>query len=125
MAQTQPRRAAAVVAVPLITRDQAKELADHVITLSQADQTRVNIVSEWSGNTSRRCSPRRSTIRGCRSLTSHTEPDERRRARRRDQERCVRGMSSHTVVHRRVQAAHDRRRADRQFALCWREGGAA
>jgi predicted Zn-dependent protease len=36
---------------PLITRDQAKELADHIITLSKADQTRVNIVSEWSGNT--------------------------------------------------------------------------
>ena len=51
MAQTQPRRAAAADAVPLITRDQAKELADHIITLSQADQTRVNIVSEWSGNT--------------------------------------------------------------------------
>lgn len=36
---------------PLLSRDQAKELADHVLTLSTADQTRVNIVSEWSGNT--------------------------------------------------------------------------
>ena len=50
MAQTQARRAGADAA-QLITRDQAKELADHIITLSKADQTRVNIVSEWTGNT--------------------------------------------------------------------------
>jgi predicted Zn-dependent protease len=37
--------------VPLITREQAKELADHIVSLSKADQTRVNIVSEWTGNT--------------------------------------------------------------------------
>ena len=48
MGQTQLRRGDAG---PLITRDQAKELADHIITLSKADQTRVNIVSEWSGHT--------------------------------------------------------------------------
>jgi predicted Zn-dependent protease len=50
MAQAQARRAP-TDSVPLITRDQAKELADHIITLSKADQTRVNIVGEWSGNT--------------------------------------------------------------------------
>jgi predicted Zn-dependent protease len=48
MAQKQARRADVG---PLITREQAKELADHIISLSKADQTRVNIVSQWSGNT--------------------------------------------------------------------------
>jgi predicted Zn-dependent protease len=35
----------------LLTRDQAKVLADRVLALSTADQTRVVIVSRWSGNT--------------------------------------------------------------------------
>jgi len=35
----------------LLTRDQAKALADHVLALSTADQMRVVIVSRWSGNT--------------------------------------------------------------------------
>jgi len=36
---------------PLLTREQAKAIADRVLMLSTAEQTRVNIVSEWSGNT--------------------------------------------------------------------------
>jgi len=36
---------------PLLTQEQAKALADRVLKLSTADQTRVNIVSEWNGNT--------------------------------------------------------------------------
>ena len=35
----------------LLTRDQAKALADRVLALSTADQMRVVIVSRWSGNT--------------------------------------------------------------------------
>lgn len=35
----------------LLSREQAKALADRVLALSKADQTRVNITSEWSGNT--------------------------------------------------------------------------
>jgi predicted Zn-dependent protease len=35
----------------LLTRDQAKALADRVLTFSTADETRVNIASTWSGNT--------------------------------------------------------------------------
>ncbi len=35
----------------LLTREQAKTLADRVLALSTADQTRVTIVSTWSGNT--------------------------------------------------------------------------
>jgi predicted Zn-dependent protease len=35
----------------LLTRDQAKALADRVLSFSRADQTRVSISSEWSGNT--------------------------------------------------------------------------
>jgi predicted Zn-dependent protease len=34
-----------------MTREEAKELADRVLSFSKADQTRVNIASEWSGNT--------------------------------------------------------------------------
>ena len=34
----------------LLTRDQAKALADRVLALSKAEQTRVNISSQWSGN---------------------------------------------------------------------------
>jgi predicted Zn-dependent protease len=35
----------------LLSREEARALADRVLTLSTADETRVNIVSEWSGNT--------------------------------------------------------------------------
>jgi predicted Zn-dependent protease len=35
----------------LLTRDQAKALADRVLSFSRADQTRVILSSEWSGNT--------------------------------------------------------------------------
>lgn len=35
----------------LLSREQAKALADRVLSLSKADQTRVNITSEWAGNT--------------------------------------------------------------------------
>ena len=47
----QNARIAAGGAATLLSRDQAKELTDHVLTLSTADQTRVNVVSQWSGNT--------------------------------------------------------------------------
>ena len=35
----------------LLSREQAKALADRVLSFSMADQARVNITSEWSGNT--------------------------------------------------------------------------
>ena len=35
----------------LLTREQAKVLADRVLAFSAGEQTRVNITSEWSGNT--------------------------------------------------------------------------
>jgi predicted Zn-dependent protease len=35
----------------LLTREQARALADRVLAMSTAEQTRVNIVSRWSGNT--------------------------------------------------------------------------
>jgi predicted Zn-dependent protease len=35
----------------LLTREEAKALADRVLAMSTADQTRVFIVSTWSGNT--------------------------------------------------------------------------
>ena len=35
----------------LLSRDQARALADRVLKMSTADETRVNITSEWSGNT--------------------------------------------------------------------------
>ena len=34
-----------------MTREEAKALADRVLSFSTADQTRVNITSEWGGNT--------------------------------------------------------------------------
>jgi predicted Zn-dependent protease len=34
-----------------MTREEARALADRVLALSKADQTRVNIISEWGGNT--------------------------------------------------------------------------
>jgi predicted Zn-dependent protease len=48
---SQARPPASDGASPLLTRDQARALADRALKLSTADQTRVNIVSEWSGNT--------------------------------------------------------------------------
>jgi len=48
---SQARPPASDGASPLLSREQAKTLTDRVLTLSTADQTRVNIVSEWSGNT--------------------------------------------------------------------------
>jgi predicted Zn-dependent protease len=48
MAQT-PRPS--IAPSQLLTREQAKTLADRVLALSTADQTRVTIVSTWSGNT--------------------------------------------------------------------------
>jgi predicted Zn-dependent protease len=47
MAQARP----SIVSSQLLTRDQAKAIADRVLALSTADQTRVLIVSTWSGNT--------------------------------------------------------------------------
>lgn len=38
-------------ALPILTREQAKALADRVLALAKADETRVNIASGWSGNT--------------------------------------------------------------------------
>ena len=35
----------------LLSRDEARALADRVLKLSTADETRVNITSEWSGHT--------------------------------------------------------------------------
>ncbi len=35
----------------LLSREEARALADRVLKLSTADETRVNITSEWSGNT--------------------------------------------------------------------------
>jgi predicted Zn-dependent protease len=35
----------------LLTREQAKALADRALAFSKAEQTRVNITSEWTGNT--------------------------------------------------------------------------
>jgi predicted Zn-dependent protease len=44
-------RAVTPSGIQLLSREQAKALADRVLALSAADQTRVNIVSGWSGNT--------------------------------------------------------------------------
>ena len=44
-------RPGADAGTPLLTREQAKAIADRVLMMSTAEQTRVNIVSEWSGNT--------------------------------------------------------------------------
>jgi predicted Zn-dependent protease len=44
-------RGAAAGGRTLLSRDEARALADRVLKLSTADETRVNITSEWSGNT--------------------------------------------------------------------------
>ena len=49
-----PRRlidAAGAALAPLMTRDQAKALADRVLAMSTADETRVSVQSGWEGNT--------------------------------------------------------------------------
>ena len=43
----QPSAAAAA----LLSRDDAKALADKILAMGKADETRVNISSDWSGNT--------------------------------------------------------------------------
>ncbi|MEP7001865.1 MAG: TldD/PmbA family protein, partial [bacterium] len=37
--------------VEFLSRDQAKALADRVLSFAKADETRVNINTGWSGNT--------------------------------------------------------------------------
>jgi predicted Zn-dependent protease len=44
-------RASTAAAAALLTRDQAKALADKILAMGKADETRVNISSDWSGNT--------------------------------------------------------------------------
>ncbi|HLG56345.1 MAG TPA: TldD/PmbA family protein [Vicinamibacterales bacterium] len=44
-------RAVTPSGMQILSREQAKALADRVLALSAADQTRVNIVSGWSGST--------------------------------------------------------------------------
>ncbi len=46
-----PRSLFAAETLPILTREQAKALADRVLALAKADETRVNIASGWSGNT--------------------------------------------------------------------------
>ena len=46
-----PRSLFTAYAAPLLTRDQAKAIADKVLAFSKADETRVVISSQWSGNT--------------------------------------------------------------------------
>lgn len=44
-------RSSAATAASLLTREGAKALADRVLAMGKADETRVNISSDWSGNT--------------------------------------------------------------------------
>src|SRR5688500_6473077 len=46
-----PRSLFTAWAPPLLTRDQAKAIADKVLSFAKADETRVSIASDWSGNT--------------------------------------------------------------------------
>ena len=46
-----PRSLFSSYAPPLLTRDQAKAIADKVLSFAKADETRVSISSDWSGNT--------------------------------------------------------------------------
>ena len=46
-----PRSLYSADVAPLLTREQAKALADRVLAMATADETRVNISSGWSGNT--------------------------------------------------------------------------
>jgi len=44
-------RASTAAAAALLSRDQAKALADRILAMGKADETRVNISSDWTGNT--------------------------------------------------------------------------
>ena len=44
-------RASTAAAAALLSREQAKALADKILAMGKADETRVNISSDWSGNT--------------------------------------------------------------------------
>jgi len=44
-------RASTAAAAALLSREQAKALSDKILALGKADETRVNISSDWSGNT--------------------------------------------------------------------------
>ena len=44
-------RASILAAATLLSREAAKALADRVLAMGKADETRVNISSDWSGNT--------------------------------------------------------------------------
>ena len=46
-----PRSLFSSYAPPLLSRDQAKAIADKVLSFAKADETRVVISSDWSGNT--------------------------------------------------------------------------
>ena len=46
-----PRSLFSTYAPPLLTREQAKAIADKVLSFAKADETRVIISSDWSGNT--------------------------------------------------------------------------
>src|SRR5688572_4528360 len=46
-----PRSLFGSYAPPLLTREQAKAIADKVLSFAKADETRVSISSDWSGNT--------------------------------------------------------------------------
>jgi predicted Zn-dependent protease len=46
-----PRSLFTSAAAPLLTRDQAKAIADKVLSFARADETRVVLSSDWSGNT--------------------------------------------------------------------------
>lgn len=46
-----PQPAATGAGATLLSQEEARALANRVLALSRADQTRVNITSEWSGNT--------------------------------------------------------------------------
>ena len=46
-----PRSLFTTVLPPLLSREQAKALADRVLAFAKADETRVNVSSDWSGNT--------------------------------------------------------------------------
>ena len=43
-----PRSLFSSYAPPLLSREQAKSIADKVLSFSKADETRVNISSDWS-----------------------------------------------------------------------------
>src|SRR5215204_5425109 len=46
-----PRSLFSTYAPPLLSREQAKAIADRVLSFAKADETRVAISSDWSGNT--------------------------------------------------------------------------